>query len=205
MTHCYVEVARAAITSFHHPLPMVDFEAEFGRDVFANAFLAVFSISIVYSYLAIESFVNYQLYRIWERRLDGSPEANRFLVTLGDEKDFESLRLNKRIRKLGSRYKTLCHILNLTPPTITNPELWQDFKELLETARHFLVHPYPEKEYFDRNLVRIRTEAEAGKYADIAQRLIGHMYEQSGTTPPDWLSGNTLIRLRGVDLLAKSD
>ena len=202
LTHCYIEVARSALTSFHHQLELPDFNEKFGRNVFPNALLAVMSISIVYSYLSVESFVNYQLFQIWQRRRDGSPESGRFLELLGDEEDFENLKSSKRARELGARYKTLCRILAFKSPVETQPTLWQGFKELLELSRHFLVHPYPDKEYFQKNLSRIGGDVEAGRYADIAQRLIGHLYEQSGAKPPIWLGGNTLIRFRGVELLA---
>ena len=36
-------------------------------------------MSVIYSFLSIESFVNYQLFRLWERRNDGTVEAARLL------------------------------------------------------------------------------------------------------------------------------
>jgi len=159
------------------------------------------SISIVYSYLAVEAFINYQLYAIWNRRDDGSPVAGRFIATLGSVPQFESLKGDKHTRELGDRIKTLCQILAISPPHDGAPKLWEDFKRLLEVSRHFVIHPYPDPAYFQENMQRISTETKAGKFVDTARDLIGYLHDATHRPRPDWLAKNTLIRFRGVDVL----
>lgn len=200
LPHQYLEVAKAALTHFHHPTGEVFVETH-GIGPVASAVAAVMSISIVYSHLAVESFVNYQLYHVWKHRHDGSPSAERFLATLGYVAPFEALKDHKRVRELGERIKTLCNVLAIAPPHEADPQLWQDFKQLLEVSRHFVIHPYPDPDYFQANMQRILTETKAGKYTDTARDLIGYLYDATHRPRPEWLSKNTLLRFRGIDVL----
>jgi hypothetical protein len=70
---CYLDMARAMMTSLHHPVGKENFIETFGLEPIANAKLSLVSVSVVFSYLAIEAFVNAQLYYVWKRRHDGSP------------------------------------------------------------------------------------------------------------------------------------
>jgi len=194
-------MARAAMTSLHHPMGREAFVNQYGIGPIANATLGLISVSIIYSYLAIESFINAQLYSVWKRRHDGSQESIRFLSLLGDVEKFEALKNVKDVRYLGERMKYLCQILGFKKPHEINDTLWQDFKNLVEISRHFLVHPFPDTEYFHNNISRIMTETKAGKYSNIASSLIGHFYDEAGKTRPPWLSENTLYCLGGLKLL----
>lgn len=149
--------------SIHHPsLTKDEFLKTFGPNPLANAIFPVVSISVLYSYLAIESFINYQLYRIWARRNDGSEESNRFSAIFGDVATFETLKTHKKSGKLGERIKSLCGILGYQKPHDAIPNVWQDFKELVENSRHFFVHPHPGKEHFQNHVGRIFTKTQAG-------------------------------------------
>jgi hypothetical protein len=202
LTHCYLEVARGAMTAIHHPsLTRDEFLEAHGPNPLANAIFSAVSITVLYSYLAIESFINYQLYRVWERRHDGSPEANQLLTSVGDVEDFESLKTHGKIGELGERIKTICEILGYKKPHEEISQVWQEFKELVEVSRHFFQHPYPGKNHFQENVERIFMQTESGKYVQVAEKLIGYLYESGGQTAPEWLSTNTLIGFRGIDML----
>ena len=86
-----------------------------------------------------------------------------------------------------------------------NPILWQEFKELNEISRHFLVHPYPNDQFFNENLKRIGFETPTEKYVNIAQEILLHFHKQGGLNPPDWLKKNTLVRFEGVRFLWGDD
>ncbi len=168
------------------PFDREQFEERHGQNPIANATLSVVSITIIYSYLAIESFVNYQLYRLWERRHDGSLEATRFLSILIDTSDFHALSCHSKVRELGERIKTLCAVLGYKKPHEAEASLWQSLKELSEVSRHFLVHPYPDGERFNGNMDRIMTGTETGRYAAIAEGMLKFFYAQDGQDPPEW-------------------
>jgi len=203
LSQCYLEVARGVFVGFHHPAGN-DFISKHRHNPLANATIAVLSVTIIYSYLALEAFVNYRLFRLWERRHDGSSEAGRFLSLLGDPAAFEELRRHSKVRDLGSRFKTLCELRGYAKPHENDPTLWQEFKELVELSRHFLVHPNPGADSFQGHLTRIGLETVSGRYAQVAQRLMTFYYQQSGHTPPPWVMQNTLLRFRGIDVLADS-
>ena len=157
--------------TIQHHLSLVEFLHKYGHETLINATLSIVSITVIYSYLTIESFINYQLFRIWERRHDDSPESMAFLNLLGDPQDFGALKTKRRTRELGDRLKTLCSILGYNKIHEKRPELWKDFKELIEVSRHFFIHPYPGK-YFQDNLLRIGTQTEGGKYVEIGSSCI---------------------------------
>lgn len=204
LTHCYLEMARAAAgpLSFHHPTgdlrQVVD---TYGLNPIASAILAVVSVVVVYSYLAIESFINYQLYRVWETRTEATIESERFLRLLGDAPSFDRYRTHSRVRDLGERIKVLCEIKGYRKPHEAIPTQWQQFKELAEASRHFLVHPTPEPVHFQGVMKRVLHELPTGRYPDLAVALIAFFYDQARTERPEWLSRNTLIRFRGIDVL----
>lgn len=197
-----MEVARGAMMSISHmSLTKEEFLKTLDPNPLANAIFSVVSISVLYSYLAIESFINYQLYRIWERRNDGSEQANRFIAIFGDVEAFEALKTHRKSGKLGERIKTLCKILGYQKPHDAVPQVWQDFKELVEVSRHFFVHPHPGKEHFQNHVGKIFKKTEAGKYAHVAEELLKYFYRCSRKTPPDWLDRNGLLQFRGIDVL----
>lgn len=201
--HLYLEVARGIISRFpiKHNLTDAELAPKKGEAPLASAVLAVISITVIYSWLTIESYINYHLHQIWLRRYDGSKRSKRFLDLLGAPKHFEELKKHAKIRRLGERIKTLCFILGCKRPHEVDPNLWQDFKKLSELSRHFLVHPHPGKKHFQENIVRILVETNAGKYVDVAVGILRYLYIQIYGKTPLWLDQNTLIRFEGIDLL----
>lgn len=105
------------------------------------------------------------------------------------------------MRDLGERIKSLCEIKGYRKPHEVIPTEWQQFKELAEASRHFLVHPRPEPVHFQEVMKRVLHELPTGRYPDLAVALIGFHYDQAQTERPEWLSRNTLVRLRGIDVL----
>lgn len=202
ISHCYLEIARAALTSIHHHDGSLDkLLSEKGPEPLANAIFSLVSMTVIYSYLAIESFVNYQLCRVWARRHDGSEESNRFLKELGNPDKFEELKNHKMVRDLANRLKTLCDLLGYRKPHEAIPQIWQKFHDLLKDSRHFLIHPYPQKEFLQQNLSRIMLEKKAGEYVEVAREIISFLFQQGRKEPPVWIDKNTLLQFKGVELL----
>jgi hypothetical protein len=202
LTHCYLEVARGGMTTIHHPTLSIDEVLEqHGPNPLANAILSAVSITVLYSFLAIESFVNYQLFRVWERRHDGSPEAIRFLEQLGDFPKFEQLKSIDKARELPERLKTLCRVLAFPLPHEAIPDIWRRFTSFAEVSRHFFVHPYPDSSYLQSQMKRIMTETQSGEYVRVAEELLSYLYRSGGKSMPDWLTTNTLLRFKGIELL----
>ena len=206
LTHCYLEIARSSIVSLSLDDPKSKcFLQEHGYDPIVNATISIVSVTIIFSYLSIESFINYHLYRIWEKRADHSYASKRFLEIFGAIDDFRKLKTKKKVKELGERIKTLFELLSYPKPHEVNPRLWQDFKDLNEISRHFLVHPYPSDQFFNENLRRIGLETPTEKYVNMAQEILPHFYKQGGLKPPDWLNKNTLVRFEGIRFLWDDD
>lgn len=199
----YLELARCVFTSLHHPSGSVQrFVARHGRSRFASAVFALTSLTIIYSYLAIEAFVNYQLYQIWKKRETDDPAGTHFKKRFGDIPKFEDLR-RTRLRELPERIKALCDFLGYEQIHNRQPQLWQDFKTLVEKARHFLVHPFPDLERVQQLFSQTLTKTPGGLYVRVAEEVIQHFHTEGHVTSPSWLRENQLIRFRGVELLTK--
>lgn len=202
LTQDYLEVARAALTQIHGNVPAGENEpAPSLSDELANAIFSVVSITIVYSFLALESFLNYQLFRLWARRADGSEESNRFLSELGDVSEFIRLKSNDKVREVPARLKTVCRLLGYPPPHEAIPATWQRLNDLVEASRHFVVHPFPDADFFNKNMRRMMTETTTGSYVRVVEEVISFLYTEGGKTVPAWAIGNQLIQFRGVELL----
>lgn len=197
----YLEIARGALTEIHGKVPTTEEAAPELSNELANAIFAVVSISIVYSFLALESFLNYQLFRLWARRTDGSEEASRFLSELGDVPEFVRLKTNDKVREVPARLKTLCRLLGYPMPHEAIPRTWQRLNDLVEASRHFVVHPFPDADYFNKNMRRMMTETTAGSYIEVVEEVFTFLYTKSGKAVPPWVTDNELIRFRGIDLL----
>lgn len=203
LTQDYLEVARAALTTIHGKLP--DKDKDPASDALANAIFSVVSITVVYSFLALESFLNYELYLLWERRTDGSPESERFLAELGDEPNFKRLKENDKIREVPTRLRTLCRLLGHPEPHKAIADTWHRLGQLVDTSRHFVVHPIPDPNYFNKNMKRIMEGTKSGAYVRVAEEVMSFLYVQSGKVIPPWVKSNQLMRFRGVELLPSAD
>jgi hypothetical protein len=167
----------------------------------ANLIFSVLSVSIVYSYLALESFLNYHLHELWKRRHDNTEEGALVLELLGDEKQFITLKRNDKVREVPDRMKTICKILAYKAPHKAIPDTWRRLNEFVETSRHFVVHPYPDPDYFSKNMKRILLKTKNGEYVKVVQEVLEYMYSQAGGEVPAWVKENKLMRFRGVELI----
>ena len=202
LTQCYIEMARSAFTTIHHRGAedrdeLVNTSA---HNPMANVKLALVSMSIIYSYLAIESFTNYQFWQIWAKRNTSDAIGKWFQEKFPKTKKFEDFK-RTRLRDLGVRIKVICDRLGYRQLHKINPTLWQKFKELVEDSRHFLIHPFPDPEVVQEKLGRIMFKKKAGEYVQVACDIIRHFYQENGQEPPLWLDHNLLFRFRGVDCL----
>lgn len=166
----------------------------------AGIIFSMISLTVIYSFLAVEAFVNYQLYRIWRRRNGTDLSALRFRERFGEVPRFEDLRLTD-VRELAERVKALCYLLGYAKVHEKNPRGWQDFKSLLKQARHFLVHPIPDPERFQAALATMLTKTPVGTYVRAAQGIIGHFYAEGHLVEPRWLQANEIMQFGGVELL----
>jgi len=159
--------------------------------------------------LAVESFTNYNLYELWKSsrynykqieelnklypHLKGKALYEEFYNEYGKIDNFVSLK-NTDIGKMKEKIKILCKEFNFPQIYDSNPTLWQEFLELLEKARDFLVHPNPEEEIFNKYCKQlIHTELPFKKYPAVAADIIKHFYKSSNNQSPTFLEKNELF------------
>jgi hypothetical protein len=172
-------------------------------------------MAVLYSVLAVESFINYQLYQLWSESRDChkacedlqkanpglrvAPTLNEFYEKYGTVEEFEQLKEKREIRELGERIKLVCKYLNVRPIHEANPKLWEKLLALLQGQRHFLVHPYPDPSAVQKRLTHILTREPLETHPSTATAVIRHFYEERGQCPPAWLEKNTSFRFTGLE------
>ena len=195
----YLEVARSAVDSLE-PEKLGALRRSRGLNRVANLLFASASLTIIYSYLAVESFVNYHLYQRWiDPQGTAKVELQRRFPKV---QRFDDLRTTK-LRDLRERLKTLCKLLRCRPIHEADPKLWADFTGLFEDSRHFLTHPIPDPVSFQSNMNRVMKKIEGGRYVSVAARVIDHLYRETGASPPEWLKANQTLRLKGLALIRR--
>ncbi len=214
LTQLYLEMARSVFTGIHHP--EIRTEEEF--DAIAGSIFSITTVTIIYSYLALEAFSNYHLYTIWEHSKKAHkaieelkqkdpehtqkiiPTYDQFHQNYGRYDQFEDLKTTD-LRELGERMKVICDAFKIPKIHEVDARLWQEFKGLLEKARQFLVHPFPDPTKFQNMMKTILWERKIGEYAQTAQNMIKYFYKQLGREVPNWVEKNTLFLSKGFEYL----
>ena len=87
------------------------------------------------------------------------------------------------------------------PPHEAIPNAWNKLHQLVETSRHFVIHPYPDTEYFTQNMQRILLETESGTYVQAVEEVLSFLYESSDKPVPSWVTKNQLLEIERIRLL----
>ncbi len=180
----------------------------------ANISLALTSISTIYSYMAVESFINRNLYNIWKdcqkaksiidenSDIQTNVKYPEFCKKYLDCDDFKKLKDKKYgLSNLKKRIKEVCKARKIKNIYDVDNGLWADFLHLVERARHFLIHPYPDPKEFAENMDKLLIENELKLYPQIAEKIIKHFYDQLNETPPEWLEQNKLFKFNKMEIL----
>lgn len=202
LAHSYLEVARAVFSaqsaSEKNRAGAMDVTTGFG----------VLSVTIIYAYLALESFINYHFCQIYLHskkaheisELVKRSKPNMRIVPVYKDffKKYGNTPLEELRPELKEKIKDVCNAYKIPQVHNKEPRLWQDFCDILKPARDFLVHAVPEPELFQRHMQKLIEETRAGKYVEIAIGIMGYFYDQTNTPKPSWLKSNELLQFQAV-------
>lgn len=161
-----------------------------------NCLFSVMSVSIVFSYQAVEAECNGQLHRIYTHSDSSTIRYRKLIEQCRDVPSFEKI---KREEKLGEKIKMLCKCLGIRTPHEADSTNWNRFKQITEVMRHFIIHPDPEK--FQEECSKIMQEIKSGTYVSVAENIIKHFYVETGSTVPHWVEASTIFKCHGFELL----
>lgn len=218
LSQIYLEIARSFTYSSVRSRPFDDLlkDEEFKHDQSTFIF-GMASVTTLYSYMAIESFINYGLYDLWKYsrsakksideanqlypNLNAIPIHKDFYDKYGKLDDFTEIRKTK-LKELKERVKVLCKEFNYPQIHEANPRLWSDFTGLLENARHFLVHPNPEQEEFHKLSKQLVQDISLYiKYPEVAANIISYFYTSGKKEVPTYLTSNKIFIINEMVLL----
>ena len=202
LVQCYLEMARAGYTDTECYLPSAK-QVPLQRELRLRAQMSflITSLTIIYSYLAIEAFVNYRLYRLWENsRKKSSKDYSAFYHKYGHINEFTKLK-DTELKYLEERIKVLCESYQVPRIDRSNPKLWRDFSDLLEKARHFIIHSFPDPIKFQEFMKMIQENHKLGEWAKIAEEIISHFLMHEKKKLPKWLKQNEFFAIKRIELL----
>lgn len=209
LTKIYLEIARSVVKQPLQDLYIWYKQSDKNIDD-QNRFLdigyGILSISCIYSYLSIESFCNWQLFKASEYVRNVKPDIDRLrkqgikLEPLYGEK-FEPYRPKKYFSKLKEKVKNLCEYFKLELISKQDPKLWDDFSQLLKDTRNFFVHPKPFPKEFQEYMNKILGEHKPITYIRTVEEILKYFYQNMKGEIPTWLQENTLSEFKGIKLI----
>lgn len=181
----------------------------------ATTTFAFAALSTVFSYAAIEAFVNHELFHIWEHAREAHDiietiqrsDPSRRYVALFDNFHrkygrffpFKALQ-STDLRDLTERIKTICRAHELPLIHESDFRLWENLLRLEET-RHLLIHPTPEHSAFNKVIERVFSTEPYHLYPETAASVIRFFFTSAKAQPPDYLNGNRLFAIHNIDIL----
>ncbi|MBA7493633.1 hypothetical protein ES702_04192 [subsurface metagenome] len=201
VTQCYLEMARAVYTKWCLPTAkQFSSDRELKTLVGQFSFLIV-SLTVIYSYLAIEAWANYYLHEIWRKsRFNSGKKYPAFPQKYRQINEFTKLK-DTELKELKERIKVLCDSYQIPRIDRSNPKLWRDFNELLEEARHFIIHPFPDPKKFQECMEIVQEKHGLRKWTKIAEGIISHFFINKNKKLPNWLTQNKFFKIEKFELV----
>ncbi len=197
LAQCYLEMARASYgAKIHTRHRNTDTFSQTELNIRAQSSFLTATLTIIYSYLAIEAFVNNELYYIWEesRRTDGNKYPD-FHNRYGHIAEFERLK-EEDLKSLETRIKVLCTNYQIQPISTDDNQLWERLTVLLKRARNFIIHPFPDPSKFQKIMKTIQEEQKYRKWTEIAEKVIRYFLEKLNRPVHPWLEHNQFFAIK---------
>ena len=145
----FLETAR----SIHNIELKTNSEMDFNMTNIASVSLGLTAISIIFSYMTIEAFVNKELYKAWKKYRhikklsDKDPTFIKEMPNIDLYKKYSSCDDFKNLKNMGlgelkKRINDLCDIKGIDRIYKIDNGLWSKFLEFEKKARHFLTFPH---------------------------------------------------------------
>ena len=157
---------------------------------------ALVSISYSMSYTAIVAFYTIQLSRYWDNGVlqKKFPEASSYTDLLWDK---------KKLGTLKESLKILCDCEGIDRISAANSTLWNELIQVVEKHRHFVIHPKPDREMFQK-FVKETMENPDRPWAfapRVASEIIGYFYVDLDKPRNDWLRENQEFKFPTIKVI----
>lgn len=198
LAHSYLEIARAVFKERNE-------EEDGSVEADFTTLFGMLSMVILYSYLAVEAFVNYHFYKTYVHSRESQKATDELQKMHPDMKfdavfkqfyaEYGTTPLNELRPELKNKIKSLCNAFEIPQVYDKQPRLWQDYNDILKPGRDFIVHAVPDPTIAQESMQKILT-IPAGKYVEIAVGIIEYFYDECKRTKPTWLYSNQLFRFQ---------
>lgn len=198
LAHSYLEIARAVFKERND-------KEEGSVEPDLTTLFGLLSTVILYSYLALEAFVNYHFYETYVHSQESQKVIDELQKMYPDMQfdtvfkqfyvEYGTTPLNQLRPELKNKIKSLFNAFGIPQVYDKQPRLWQDYNDILKPGRDFIGHAVPDPNIVQESMQRILTTP-AGKYVEIAIGIIEYFYDECKRTKPAWLYSNQLFRFQ---------
>jgi hypothetical protein len=176
----YLEVARSFFNAVTH-----DNENNETRELKMppNVMWGLVATTYAMSYAAVVAFLNSQFRRFWD---DGTLKE-----MYPDAESLDSLLTDKhRLGSLRTALKVFCECTGRERISEANSKLWNELIQVVETNRHYVVHPKPSGTELNKFFKKAMEENTWSFAPRVASEIIGYFYDDPEAERNDWLRAN---------------
>jgi hypothetical protein len=123
-----------------------------------------------------------------------------FCKKYGGINDFLKLK-DSGLYDLKDRMKVPWEVDGIRPMHEKRKPLWDQFLDLVENARHFLIHPFPDQTIMQNISKGLFWTEPYLKHPQLASEVIGYSFKEAGRDLPEYLSKNLLFRISSIEIL----
>lgn len=184
-TLCYLELARSMLK--------VNFENNVDAEKSLYTLVSITIQTYLFSYLSVVSFINSVLIYFW------NDEKKLLHKKFPNAVNFEHL-MNSDLKETKVAIKELCDLIRIPRIHIKNPNLWNDFTQVLQVIRDFLVHvKFDENSMKDLN--KIVNHLPKDFPSRVASEIIRYFYVESDREVPNWVEQNEYFVVDKIKIL----
>ena len=163
-----------------------------------NTVFAFVSLGYIYSYSAVVAFATAQLSLLW------ADPGGTLRKQYSQRKSLDDL-LRNELRETKEVIRALCRHKGIPQIQDAQPALWNQFLQVVQTARHFFIHPSPDSARLSKVVDLTHDKRPWGYPAKVAEDIIAYLIEGMGAEVPPWVRQNQEFRIRHVEALAVAE
>ena len=163
-------------------------------EVPSNIIFASIAQTYIFSYLAVLAFATENISGIWR------DDNDRIREMFPNAKNLDHL-LNSDLKEIKELLKTICYFHNIKPINDEEPDLWNEFMQVVKVTRDFFSHPIPDEHKFDKIVGEVFAKRSWRYASSVAENIISYFYKKKNLEVPDWVKENQDFKIETIRAL----